>query len=1246
MKWLKRILIAVAALVLVLAVVPWWLLGTTGGLHFVLARVVAASDGALSVEQAHGTLAGPLTIRGLQFAKDGTELGVREARVDVELWPLLGGTLRVRSLAASGIVVTLPATSEHATRSETGVSLKPPLDLVLDEVHVRGVDVRQAGKSLFQAERIDVAGAWTGEGVRLDKLLVRAPDGHADAHGRLLLGTALQGRGELDFGWTLSGREFVGTLKSRSDGTSANAVLTLSKPLPATLHLELRQGGDYPWSAHLEVPESDASPLLGEGDIKTVAADLEASGTRERAQVRGKLQVNQWPVRIDPLRLARDPVANALSIETLHLTSPRVPGTLDAHGQLVLDASPLAGELDLAWHGVELPPELAGQRIDSHGAIRVRGSLADYRATGEVHMGPPQQLADLKLDVQGDDKQLVIHSLNLRQNDGDAELTGHVSFRPALRWDVRATGRRFDPGQLVAGWNGALDFDLDSKGRQDRGLDASLALNSLGGLLRGREVSGSGTLHLSPARVLDGKLNVEIGKGHVAVQADGGSRNDIHVELHLASLGDWLPDSSGSVEGKLRLRGTLDKPALTARLDAHDLRWRQDTIEALTLDADIPDLRIPGGRLEIRAERLQMAGFAFDKAGLDANGTEARHSARLQAQGPRLRLALLVDGHMSGKTWNGELTRLDLEPQGIAPWHLTRAAPIAIAADRMDVGELCLSAGDPQLCLRAQRTPAGTLDASYRIRALPLALVSALISDPAWPVSIDGIVAGTGELHRSAAGVLAGHAQLQAGKGSITWLDSPSEPLLGWQSLRVNADFEDDRQSFELHGALDHQGTLDGRLSMAGAAHNLDGHLELQLDSLAFAALLNPQLANVKGELDARFAIAGQLDSPAVSGQASVRDFAAEIPALGLKLTQGEFEARTRSADTLALQGQVKSGQGTLRVDGDIGIANKAATLLKITGQQVTAADIPAARIAVSPDLEVEHNAQGVRIEGSVAVDHADVDVEKLPGAGATQASPDVVIMDQPQQKMAGSTPLSARIVLKLGDHTQLKGFGLDGKLSGQLVVMQRPGRAPTGQGQIEVDGTYVAYGQALQIQRGRLLFASTPLGNPGLDIRAVRSLRPNATIDEGQQVGLQVSGTAMRPVVAVFSNPTMSQSDALSYLVTGKPLSQVKGGEGNLVGAAAQALGSATGDLLAKSIGSKLGIDDIGVSSNQALGGNAAFTVGKYLSPRLYLNYGVGLFEPGTVVTLRYLLSNRWNFEATQATDFSRASFNYRYEK
>jgi len=238
-------------------------------------------------------------------------------------------------------------------------------------------------------------------------------------------------------------------------------------------------------------------------------------------------------------------------------------------------------------------------------------------------------------------------------------------------------------------------------------------------------------------------------------------------------------------------------------------------------------------------------------------------------------------------------------------------------------------------------------------------------------------------------------------------------------------------------------------------------------------------------------------------------------------------------------------------------------------------------------------------------------------------------------------------VTVKLGDDVKLAGFGLDGAIGGDLAVNQRPGRVATGTGTLNVSGTYKAYGQDLKIESGRLLFAGTSLDNPGLDIRAVRTIvgsNGGEALGDVIKAGLQVRGTALVPVLTVFSEPSMEQSEALSYLITGKPLSGLKSGEGDMLGSAARALGSASGDLLAKGIGARTGLD-VGVSDSSALGGSA-FTVGKYLSPKLYLSYGVGLFAPGEVVSLKYLFNKRWNFEAQNATTGNRAGINYRWEK
>src|SRR5690348_9776500 len=96
MKWLKRIGIAVLVLFLLLALGLWWLLGSNAGLRFALARASGFTNGALSVQQASGRLAGPLSLKGLRYA-DGKGLDVRiaSAKLDLQLWPLLGKHLHV-----------------------------------------------------------------------------------------------------------------------------------------------------------------------------------------------------------------------------------------------------------------------------------------------------------------------------------------------------------------------------------------------------------------------------------------------------------------------------------------------------------------------------------------------------------------------------------------------------------------------------------------------------------------------------------------------------------------------------------------------------------------------------------------------------------------------------------------------------------------------------------------------------------------------------------------------------------------------------------------------------------------------------------------------------------------------------------------------------------------------------------------------------------------------------------------------
>ena len=214
--------------------------------------------------------------------------------------------------------------------------------------------------------------------------------------------------------------------------------------------------------------------------------------------------------------------------------------------------------------------------------------------------------------------------------------------------------------------------------------------------------------------------------------------------------------------------------------------------------------------------------------------------------------------------------------------------------------------------------------------------------------------------------------------------------------------------------------------------------------------------------------------------------------------------------------------------------------------------------------------------------------------------------------------------------------------MTGQLGVREAPGEPTTGSGQLTVSGKYKAYGQDLTVEEGRLLFAGTPLDNPRLSIVAMRE------IDDDLSTGLRIGGSAKRPVITVVSEPEVGEADALSYLVTGRSLSDVGSASGSsqdALASATQSLEGAAGGLVAKRIGQRLGIDEAGVEENEMIGGSA-LTIGEYLSPRLYLSYGVGLFEPGEVVALRYKVSEDVGVKVEVGSRETRTGVEYRIEK
>jgi len=231
----------------------------------------------------------------------------------------------------------------------------------------------------------------------------------------------------------------------------------------------------------------------------------------------------------------------------------------------------------------------------------------------------------------------------------------------------------------------------------------------------------------------------------------------------------------------------------------------------------------------------------------------------------------------------------------------------------------------------------------------------------------------------------------------------------------------------------------------------------------------------------------------------------------------------------------------------------------------------------------------------------------------------------------------SVRVVL--GDAVRVDSYGLKARLEGGITVSTAPADVPRGNGVIRiVDGQYKAFGQDVRISRGTLSYDNTPLAEPLLEITAERTIK-----DDNVVVGVNVRGTLDQPYITLTSTPAMSNNEVLSYLLSGRSLDTLQSGEAANVNLAADNLAISGGGLLLGNLGSRLGLDEIRMERTGD--DDTSVVLGKALSTRLFVSYGISIAEAINTIKLRYTLNERWAVKAEAGLEQS-ADVEYKIER
>ncbi|MGD8868907.1 MAG: translocation/assembly module TamB domain-containing protein, partial [Gemmatimonadales bacterium] len=590
------------------------------------------------------------------------------------------------------------------------------------------------------------------------------------------------------------------------------------------------------------------------------------------------------------------------------------------------------------------------------------------------------------------------------------------------------------------------------------------------------------------------------------------------------------------------------------------------------------------------------------------------------------------DVPVGGFIWRGVLQRLELQPRQAGRWGMGDTSDsLVVAADRVVLRrELCLTSGESSLCLSGAWRRAAPWSARASIRHLPLALTQPFLPG-GW--SLGGELQGTIQAGAGEEGRLAVQARLQPGPGQIGYpagavsheihyrrgtLDLVSGPAGLKASLAfalLNADGDSTGRVQARLEIPEFQG-----LGLPSDSQRLAGSAGLRLSDLEALEALAPELQGLRGSLALQLELEGTVGSPEVLGEARLTNGAVDVPMLGLELRELDLSATGEPDGRIALEGGFRSGENRLKISGDSRLSPSpdAPSHLRLEGERVVAMNTERGRVEASPKIDLEFDGDLLRIEGELTVDTADIQLGEADRV--VKVSPDVVYADSAaaQPEMA----IDARVRVSLDGPVRVEGFGFAGQLSGSVLVAERPDEPTSGSGELVVDtGKYSAFGQTLTIEKGRLIFAGGPIDNPGLDIVATRST-------EDVKAGMQVTGTAQTPLVTLFSEPPLPQDRIAVILATGGALESKGESDGNILESAQSKLGIKGANVLVRRIAAELDLEEARIESGGSLQ-EASLLAGKYLSPRLYVKYGLSLVDPLRLLQLRYMLSSKWTLVA-----------------
>ncbi|MGH8242190.1 MAG: translocation/assembly module TamB domain-containing protein [Steroidobacteraceae bacterium] len=1202
-------LAGVAAALLAAIVAVAWLVTTEAGLRKAVSLVESVGAISIRVEGASGRLIGPLRIDAVEIDHPRAAIRIAGLQADYEPLEILAGRL-----SAEGARI---ARADVGLRPATGPKRPPSflpgwLTVVVDDAAVADLRLVSPTGTEIRFRGIRGSAKLTKSQIEFEGVSVRSQGwAVAGASGSLYAREPLAL--DVNAAWSLADDDKVfGILRAAGDLDRLMVDGHVAKPATARVTAEVTGlGGDLAWRGKAEIEKLDLAQWIEKPPFGPLAATLAIAGDRASYGAEGVVRGAGLPeagARVDARTRYADSV---LAIDSLVIeTAPA--SVVSARGTMTVGEQP---SFDVAadWTGLRWP--LTGRALiaSSRGKLAAEGwTEFSYRVEGAFE---PPAVPPFAGHAAGrfTAEAIAVDESAWRVLGGRVSLEGALGRGDSPAWNVSGRATDIDPSKLRGHLPGRISFDFSGSGRGFEPDGPWFArVRNLSGEFRGQPLRGSGGIRRGAGRTEFQAVRLALGPARLELDGSLGKGADLDASAVSEDLSAFLPELGGRVNATVQVR----ERTVSINFTGHDLAYGSHSAVVLSADAQIDRDNQEHSYLRLRSNGITLAGLPITDTRLSLDGLPQDHALNFRVGAGSDAVSLRGRGAYVSGRYTLELEDIAASGPRIVPWRLESESRLTASREAAALEPLCVAYESRRLCMQGRWRDSGDWEAKASTEAFPLEALhpkrlgtpryrGILVADAEasggagrpWIANLRAEIRDASLVYQSASGA---DRKVELGLTRLTLISDTARHRL---DLRVS-DADDLDLAVNL-AAQRVQGERLGELPISGSVRGSTRQLSL-------LPLLVDAIDNASGELALDFTVAGRVAAPQLQGEARLAGGTLDFYQANLRLR--ELRAAVRLEDTsLTFDAAGKAGEGSLAIDGRLGWrGRKLKGEMTMTGERLLVANVPEARVFASPDLRFSIDDHRVEVSGEVAIPEARI--RPADTAGVVLASSDErIVLPQAEETAGEAYEVATQVRISLGKKVSVKAYGLSATVTGSVSTQTAPHESTTASGELEVtEGQYSAYGRELEVERGRLLFTGGPVTDPGVDLRATREL-------PGYKVGVIARGPLRRPQLTLFSEPSLPQAQIASMLIVGR--SNIQGDPG-----ADDSSLSATeqgGAFLAGQLGKYVGLDDIGVTQDADTG--AELVIGKYLSPRLYVSYGISLVEEINTLKLRYTIGDRW---------------------